>query len=477
VRGAHSDEAGARIDRFLGMPYGRPPFGDLRFAAPQPVEGWDGVRDALAFGPTAPKPDAEHSQGQLDFLEDPMLPGDDCLNLNVLTPATEATGLPVMVWIHGGAFIAGSSAQPIYDGTAFARDGVVFVSMNYRLGVEGFALLPDAPANRGVLDLLLALEWVRDNVAAFGGDPSNVTVFGESAGAGLVLALMALDRGLFRRAIIQSAALIASVAPADAALVAAEVAARAGVAPTAEGFRGVDPQRLANFAKLAFLDVAANPDPRRWGVTTVTAGMPFGTSHDGELLTGRPLDLVLGGAGSGVELMLSSTSEEMLAMVASGGPGGDETVERGRKYLAYNGASEKAIDVYLDRVGTPSAALAAAMTDVLFRIPAIRIADSRKQEATFSYEFAWPSPLPGVGAAHGLDLGFTFDTLGNSPLEGADPPKELATAVHRACIDFAAKGDPGWSAYKPDSRSVMVFGDESGVVNDPRAAERRVFVP
>ncbi|HEX4428638.1 MAG TPA: carboxylesterase family protein, partial [Frankiaceae bacterium] len=184
------------ISRFLGIPYGRAPFGPLRFAAPEPAEGWDGTRDAVEFGPTAPKPDAEHSQSQLDFLEDPSIAGEDCLNLNVWTPDRTANGLPVMVWIHGGAYLSGSSAQPLYDGTTFARDGVVFVSPNYRLGVEGFGLLPDAPSNRGVLDLLLALEWVRDNISAFGGDPDNVTVFGESAGAGLTLALLALDRGL-----------------------------------------------------------------------------------------------------------------------------------------------------------------------------------------------------------------------------------------------------------------------------------------
>ena len=218
VRGAFDDsDDGDGLTRFFGIPYGKPPFGDLRFAVPEPADGWDGVRDATKFGATAPKPDAEHSQSQLDFLEDSSIAGDECLNLNVWTPDPSATGLPVMVWIHGGAFISGSSSQPLYDGSSFARDGVVFVSPNYRLGVEGFSFLPDAPNNRGVLDLLLALEWVRDNAAAFGGDPNNVTVFGESAGAGLTLALLALDRGLFRRAGIASAALTASLAPEDAA--------------------------------------------------------------------------------------------------------------------------------------------------------------------------------------------------------------------------------------------------------------------
>jgi para-nitrobenzyl esterase len=132
------------IARFFGIPYALPPFGPLRFAAPEPAAAWDGIRDATAFGPTAPKPDAEHSQSQLDFLDDPIIAGEDCLNLNVWTPDHNASGLPVMVWIHGGAYLSGSSAQPLYDGTTFARDGVVFVSPNYRWAsrVSAFCLTP-----------------------------------------------------------------------------------------------------------------------------------------------------------------------------------------------------------------------------------------------------------------------------------------------------------------------------------------------
>ncbi len=174
---------------FKGIPYAAAPFGDLRFAAPEPAPKWDDVRDAVDFGPTAPK--AAYGAPFDRLFEDPAIPGENPLNLNVWTPGIDAS-LPVLVWIHGGAFVRGSSAVPLYDGANFARDGVVFVSINYRLGAEGFAFLADAPANRGLLDQVAALEWVRDNIAAFGGNPEAVTIVGESAGAMSVGSLLAM---------------------------------------------------------------------------------------------------------------------------------------------------------------------------------------------------------------------------------------------------------------------------------------------
>jgi para-nitrobenzyl esterase len=475
VRGIRADHDGQGIARFLGIPYARPPFGALRFQLPAPAARWEGVRDATAFGPTAPKPDAEHSTSPLDYLEDPTVPGDDCLNLNIWTPDPAAAGLPVMVWIHGGAFLMGSSRMPLYDGTTFARDGVVFVSMNYRMGMEGFGMLPDAPANLGIRDILLALEWVRDNVAAFGGDPDNVTIFGESAGAGCALALLARDPGTFRRAAISSAALTGSLVPEDAARVAAQVARLAGVQPTAAGLQAVDPQTLANHAKQAFLDMAANPDPERWGASTVAVGMPFTTISDGEFLPRHPLDLVIHGAGAAVDLLIGSTADEMFAMVAAAGPGDEKTAERARGYLAAFGASAAAYAAYARRVQAPSAVLAAAMTDALFRIPAVRIAQARSKAPTYVYEFGWPSPIPGIAAAHALDLGFIFDNLGHNPFEGDQPPQTVADAVHAAWVRFATSGDPGWGPYSAQTREQMVFDVAGGVVHDLRGEERQLW--
>src|SRR5260370_1551669 len=194
------------VATFKGIPYAAAPFGANRFQPPRPVERWDGVREALSYGPTVPKPPYFPPFDVL--IPEPAIPGEDCLNLNIWTPDVGRAGLPVMVWIHGGAFSNGSGAVPVYDGSAFARDGVVCVTINYRLGADGFLFLGDGIANVGLLDQVAALAWVRDNIASFGGDPARVTIAGESAGAMSVITLMSmpLAAGLFRRAIAQSGA-------------------------------------------------------------------------------------------------------------------------------------------------------------------------------------------------------------------------------------------------------------------------------
>src|SRR3954452_5464526 len=211
---------------FLGIPYAQPPFNEQRFAAPAPPIPWDGVRPAAEFGPTAPQPDR-----QLTIIPEPVIPGDDCLNLNVFTPDVGGGGLPVIVWIHGGGFTAGCNNSPWYRGERFARDGVVVVSINYRLGAEGFLVVPEAPANRGVLDWLAALEWVQEEIEAFGGDPAKVTIGGQSAGGmacGTLLASPA-GRGLFRAAICMSGARVPTWPAADALALTEAVASSSGV--------------------------------------------------------------------------------------------------------------------------------------------------------------------------------------------------------------------------------------------------------
>jgi para-nitrobenzyl esterase len=347
--------------------------------------------------------------------------------------------LPVVVWFAGGANVMGSSAQPIFDGTAFARDGVVFVSVNHRLGVEGFAHLPDAQPNRAVLDQLAALRWVRDNIANFGGDPGAVTVAGVSAGAGAVFTLLSLDTGLFRGAVVQSGLLSVGHAPADAELITAEVARRAGVEPTADALRAVDPSRLAEIALEVTTAVQANPDPAVWGASVAGTGLAFAPVVDGELIAEPPLRRVLDGAGRDVDVLIGFASDELLRMVHGLVPDDVDLAALGIDPATARRYAQLRPDA------SGSELYATILADGIFRDPVYAFAGQRT--GTYVYEFAWRSSLPGVGAAHGLDVGFVFDTLGNSTIEGEEPPQGLAEAMHHAWVTFARLGRPGWSAF------------------------------
>lgn len=266
VRGRVRD----RIATFLGIPYAAAPFGTHRFRAPAPVEPWEGVRDALEYGPTAPQRPYRPPLDQL--IPDMNIPGDECLNLNVWTPDPGGGPLPVMVWIHGGSLRNGSAAMPLYDGEAFARDGVVLVSVNYRLGVEGFGVFPDAPDNRGLLDQIAALTWVRDNIAAFGGDPGNVTVCGESAGAISIAALTTSPRaaGLFHRAVLQSGP-PHTVPRSRGAKTVRAMAKALHVPATAQAFAALDRERLLDVQTevVGKADpISGGPASTSWSTTT-----------------------------------------------------------------------------------------------------------------------------------------------------------------------------------------------------------------
>jgi para-nitrobenzyl esterase len=484
VRGIKEGE----ISCFLGIPYAAAPFGANRFQAPVPAS-WDGVRDTVTYGPTAPQIPVPHPFSEI--IHEPVIPGDDCLNLNIWTPDVGGSGLPVMVWIHGGAFRTGSNAVETYDGSAFARDGLVCVAINYRLGVEGFADLPGAPPNRGLLDQLFALQWVQENIAKFGGDPTRITIAGESAGAMSVTTLLSLDRpGLFHRAIMQSGAGHCAQTKEDAALVTKELAKLLDIEqPTAEAFAELALNRILTAQDTISNAVTTTPDKDKWGESTVMSGMAFLPVIDGDLLTQRPIDAIVAGAGNNVPVLTGTNTEEYrLFLAPTIAALGQE--QQFKAMLTSYGIDSAVYDFYKSRLPTGTKAFAifsAIASDFFFRIPACRVAEARATApaTTHMYEFAWRSPRkvptqisPELGACHALELGFTFDTLSTaSSITGPNPPQGLATAMHAAWVEFVKSGDPGnadWIPYDTITRPVQTFSDagQITIVNNPRGAER-----
>ncbi|GED97016.1 carboxylesterase/lipase family protein [Gordonia crocea] len=447
VRGTAGDGAA----QFLGIPYAAAPSGPAAFAAPQPVAPWDGIRDAVDYGPTAPQ--TPYPAPIAALFDNVIERGDDYLNLNVWTPDPSSSGLPVMVWIHGGAFTRGSNRLAIYSGAAFARDGVVFVGINYRLGVPGFASVAGAPENRGLLDQIAALRWVQDNIAAFGGDPGNVTVVGESAGAMSVASLLSspVARGLFHRAIMQSGNASAAVAVEDARKVTARVAGLLGVDADAAGLGSVSDSLLLKAQTDMSLELMLNPDPAVFGATVVGAGLGIMSTMpvvDGEVLPNLPIASIAAGAGSGVPLIAGWNADEFRFFLVPTGVAAGVTEEAARAMVrGYDGATA-ALDEHLAAGTAPGDALCMVLTDVAFHEPAVRLAQLRPDGQTRLYEFGVPSSVAGIGAGHAVELPYVFDQLAHAErLTGPDAPQAVADAMHRAWVAFATTGDPGWDPY------------------------------
>jgi para-nitrobenzyl esterase len=459
--------------RFLGVPYARPPVGPLRFAAPVPPEPWTQVRDATAYGPTAQR----RASAEVTAIPEPTVPGAGVLNLNVFTPdPSPGAGLPVLVWIHGGGFVAGSPASPWYDGATFNRDGIVVVSVGYRLGIEGFLCLPDAPDNRGVRDWIAALEWVRDNITAFGGDPAQVTVAGQSAGGGAVLTLLATPsaRGLFRAGISASGAVMRPQGRDVADAVRRLFTARTGIPATAAALRDLTDAEL-----LCRQDELNAPGPQRTALPMLALA-PF---PDGELVPEPVPDaLVTGDAGADVPLLLGCTAHEL-----HGIPQPDTTPEDVRMMLTAHGLDEAHIRRFLDSYdGGPGDLLNQAVTDVTFRFPAVAVAEARarRERPTWLYEFRWPSAAPAFAglAHHCMDLPFAFDLLGAegvAPVLGTHPPQHLADAVHGAWVAFVRDLDPGpgWPRHTARERWTRIWDSTPRTESDPLGLLREIWSP
>ncbi len=442
---------------FRGIPYAKAPFGALRFAAPARVEPWEGERPAIESAPTAPQPSTGFT-----LIPEPTIDGGEapeCLSLNVFTPELGAAALPVLVWIHGGGFVTGTPSSTWYDGDRFARDGVVVVSVGYRLGAEGFLEIPGAPSNRAVLDWIAALEWVQRNIAAFGGDPHKVTVGGQSAGGAAAMLLSTLPRaeGLFRAAIPMSGSIFPAPSADALGELRAKIAAELGVEATLEGFSPVAPSRLVE-AQIAATSAPEGPAVERFG-----RGLSFSPVVDGEVVPEAPMRALTGGAGAACRLLIGTTAEEVTALARMSAPD-EAATDRALRAL---GLDDAGVAAYRDAYSDPGTRLGQAATDRTFRLPAWRVAEARGGSAapTFHYQFDWGTEaLGGLGAVHCLDLPFVFDVLHDDHVRvvaGDAPPQALADRMHAAWVAFVAHGDPGWPAFAPGARSTMAFSAAS----------------
>ena len=459
---------------FRGMPFARPPVGALRLAAPMPVEPWDGVREAVAFGPPPPQsrvlgaPAARDTDG-------------DWLTVNVWTPDPGAARLPVMVWIQGGGYVYGWSGDPLFDGAALARDGVVVVTFNYRLSAEGFGHFAGAPANRGLLDQVAALRWVRDNIEAFGGDAGRVTVFGESAGAGSIAALMIMPSatGLFRRAIAQSVPGL-YFSEALATDIAAAISGHLSLPPTVDALARVAPSRLNDAADEVAGAMAANP---LWGPAAYLQA-PFAPVVDGEVLPAVPWQALADGGAAGVELIVGHTRDEYRLFMAVKGELGEITLEQADAALRTLAPDPGAYRAAHAEAG-PERLYELVQSDWLFRMPSLRLAEAHHGHGpTYLYELTWNAPGMGgetLGACHGLGLPLTFGNLtaGAAAFLIGDPPPPEAEALTRrvrtAWTTFAAIGDPGWPAYDPHERRTWIIDTEPAVGRYPEETSRRLW--
>lgn len=481
VRGSVADG----VNTFKGIPYAAPPFGPNRLRPPQPVEPWSGVRDAITYGPKAPQ--APYPPQVAAILPELAVAGEDCLSLNIWSSDLGPAGQPVMVWIPGGMFeYHGTGASPWYEGSRFARDGIVCVTINYRVGAEGFLYLGDGNANRGLLDQLAALAWVQENIAAFGGDPGNVTIFGESAGAMSVGTLLSMPRaeGLFRRTIAQSGAAHHVISAASAQRVGQHLAGKLGVEATREAIAAVPLDRLLAAQEGLRVDLFAHPDPERWGGEVAISMMPWQPVIDADVIPAHPIDSIAAGAGAGVDVMVGTNTDENRLFLVPGGAIDQVTAEAlAGAVAAYGLPIEATLAVYrtAHADASPGDLLAAIQTGWWWRIPAIRLADAhaKSTSATYMYEFAWRSPQFGglLGACHALEIAFVFDTLGHEtePLAGPDPPQQLADTMHAAWVAFATNGDPDWPEYDLGRRATMRFDTTAEVVDDPQSAERALW--
>lgn len=495
VRGV--DRGGLRSWR--GIPYAAPPVGPLRFVRPQPAEPWTDVRDAAEYGPAAP----QHENKAVNLPEGVTL-SEDCLTLNVLAPAAHETPdatsplKPVMVWIHGGAYVAGTAAQPLYDGTHLVQNGdVVFVAVNYRLGALGFldfsGLAEEGErfdTNLGLRDILAALTWVQQNIAAFGGDPGNVTLFGESAGGGCVTTLLTSPAasGLVHRAIAESSPTTSVYGRHRAKRIAARFLELAGVATPAE-LRTIDAQQLAQVA----FDLVAATSAAEPGTLAIAPVV------DGDVVPEHPIDAYTAGRQLPVPLIIGTNRDEaslfrlmkspLMPITQDSVHAMFEQIVAERPELA-EAASEQRIEGAYPHFPHHRAP-AEISRDAGFRMPSIWLAAAHSRVApTRMYRFDHSTPMLrvlGIGATHGAEIAYVFGTLKVSKkdfsfdLGGLAEAHRISAVLQRRWLGFARDGRPDpegsavWPLYDAAARSTLLIDHGETIVDDPDAAVREAW--
>ena len=467
VKGVRSGE----VSIWKGVPYARPPVGSLRFQAPQEPESWDGIRDATEFGPVSPQPSADI----MNFLGNEVVnPSEDCLYLNIWSPGADEKRRPVMVWIHGGAFISGSGSSQSYDGASFAQQGdVVVVTINYRLGIFGFLHLGEiggdkysAAGNCGILDQTAALQWVKENIVAFGGDPNQITIFGESAGAMSIGTLLSLPsaKGLFHRAILQSGAARNVTDSSKATKTAVKLLDYLGIQQD-------ELQKLETVTTEKLVEASASLPP-----------MTLIPVVDGLILPDHPEKILAEGFAKDIPLLIGTNKDEYRLFTAF------DPVWKSEDTNVIVSIFEKTFGSYWTELSKqfPNKGELTQdlydqiMTQFVFTSPAINLAECQLKSSTpvWMYQFHWETPILNglLKSCHALEIPFVWNTLhhsGTEKLTGTSSDRQkLADHMHRAWIAFARNGNPNtegvphWPQYEWTNRSTMVFDNESRVTSD-----------